>query len=210
MKVSPRRSTAEPSDRLLADRGTGPPGPRGHPVRQRRLARPRPGWCLLPALAAAGPGVRSTPSPTISSWSTRSAAGPMIRRRPLPHRLSAFPGARAAPAPARHHPARPARPARPAAALPAVPEMPVVSISDGQREPLPWPTGGPPSTTACRADLTAADEPRATISPSSAASRPRSGPTGPSRSPAAPACSCASRPRSTRPTRSITSTRSGR
>ena len=87
-----------------------------------------------------------------------------------------------------HHPARPPRPEGPAGGLP-----PLAAVPAGldQRRPAPAacpsPTGRPPCTTACRAELyrfNAAS--RRATSPSSAASRRRSGRTGRSPSPRAP------------------------
>ena len=85
----------------------------------------------------------------------------------------------------RHHAARPARPARPEAVLCGVPGH---SAGLDLRQPAPAHAGGElgrhgPARPAARSAAVLAAGRKATISPSSDASRPRSGPTAPSRSP---------------------------
>ena len=90
-------------------------------------------------------------------------------------------------------------------------DMPVVSISDDQRAAAAArELGGdrPPRHAAGRAR--AALRSPASTSPSSVASRPRSGPTGRSRSRAAPGCRSASPPRSTTWTANTSRRRSSR
>ena len=162
------------------------PGPRRDAVRQRRFARPPPGWCrVLRQALRLNPAVKDHAAPPSRDARRGAPARRRVRRHPFPHRSAAFP---ADPRLRRSHAddaARPARPAGPAAVLSRRSrEMPLVSISDSQRRPMPavnW-VGTVHSRPAARPAAVLAASRQATISPSSAASRRRSGPTAPSRS----------------------------
>ena len=185
--------------RLVPDRGAGPAGPRGHPVRQRRLVTRARLVAGLPAGAAARSGraarrcrttsgccervFRRAPTASTSSTSTSTTCTSRCATSPLPapsRRCTAGSTCRSCGA-LRRVSRGPAgldlrRPARAAARA---------QLAGTVYHGLPRDLFHLPRRAA------------AAISPSSAASRPRSAWTAPSRSPGAPACRSKSRPRST-------------
>ncbi len=137
--VPPKLLRRHRAGRLLPDRGARPPGHEvtlfasGDSVTTARLV------AAAPALAAAGQALRRparAPHPACSSrCSPRAAEFDVVHFHVdyLHFPLSRRPAVRA-----RDDAARAPRPPRSGAALPEFRDMPLVSISDAQREPLPW------------------------------------------------------------------------
>ena len=121
------------------DRGAGPPGPRRHPVRQRRFADRRPAGPLLRHGAAAQSG-RQGPHALPSRDAGRGAPPRRrFRRHPFPYRSAAVPADPRHRRPHADHAARPARPARSEAVLCGVPGN---AAGLDLRQPAPADAGG--------------------------------------------------------------------
>ena len=187
-----RASTAAPS-------GSSPTSPTrwsssGHDVTLFASADARTKATLVPVRDQA---IRLDPAPLKSDLAAHLAMLHEVRRRaarvrrpPLPRRPAALPVLRGH---RRAHADHAARPARPRRTCPG--STRAGRSSRWSRSPTtsagrcPMPTGSPPCTTASTERLSLRPASRgATISPSSAASRRRSGPTARSRSPSARAC----------------------
>src|SRR5687768_11487966 len=75
---------------VVSHRGTGAPGPRRDPLRQRRLGHAGTAGRRLRALAAPGRAVRRPARPPYAPRGAGFPAGRPVRYHPFPHRLPAF------------------------------------------------------------------------------------------------------------------------
>ena len=187
--VPPQALWRHRTDRVVPDRGAGPARARRDAVRQRRFAHFGASSCHAPnGRLRLDPAVQRPAA--LSHADARRGAPPRrrVRRAAFPHRHAALSAdARASP---RHA----------VTTLHGRLDLPdlqpfyraLFRTCRWSRSPTTSagrcrsPTGSAPSITACRATCCRSDEGAAATSPSSAASRPRSAPTGRSRSPRAP------------------------